>query len=104
MAHGLRSTGLMPSSTFSTGVAEGFEKAFLREVTLRAEGLGPGQVESLFPYVQVGLVELPPGIPDRHTVLGGDQLLTQHVLPPLALNGCKQRGLVGKGLGIGRAD
>ena len=43
-----------------------------REITLCAEGLRPGQVQGLFPHVQVGLVELFPGITDSDTVLGRD--------------------------------
>ena len=40
--------------------AKSFEKTFLREPAPRAEGRRPGQVQGLFPHVQVGLVELPP--------------------------------------------
>ncbi len=40
--------------------AQGLEKAVGREMALGAEGLRPGQVQGLFPHVQVGLVELLP--------------------------------------------
>ena len=39
---------------------ERLQKAVGGEMTLRAEGLRPGQVEGVFPHVQVGLVELRP--------------------------------------------
>ena len=71
---------------------ERLEKAGGREIAPRPEGLRPGQMQGLLPHVQVGLVERPPGIPNRHTVLGGDQLLAQQAGAIFALDRRKQRG------------
>ena len=69
---------------------ERLEKAVGRKITLCAEGLRPGQVQGLFPHIQVGLVELLPSITDSETVLGCYQLLAVHVLAVL-VDGRKQR-------------